>query len=135
MRAAVLLYRLPALLYAGLLYWLSSRPRLPEVDLGLGFEDKLAHFAAYALFSILLYLALTRPTPWVRRPHLWAVILGVLYALTDEWHQSTVPGRLFEVGDLVADAAGLVAIQWLIYRLERRRRSVAGAAPTEPPPP
>jgi hypothetical protein len=118
---ASLIYRLPALLYAGLLFWLSSRSQLPLVDLGWGFEDKLAHFGAYAVFSVLIYVALTRPQRLVRHAHVWAVALGVLYAFTDEWHQITVAGRFFEVGDLVADGAGLVAAQLFLYRLDRRR--------------
>ena len=121
MHLASLIYRLPALLYAGLLFWLSSRSRLPFVDLGWGFEDKVAHFGAYAVFSALIYVALTRPQRRVRHAHVWAVALGALYALTDEWHQTTVAGRFFEWSDLIADGAGLVAAQLFLYRLDRWR--------------
>jgi len=122
---------LPAILYAALLYWLSSRPRWPLPRLGLGFEDKIAHLAAYALLSALTYLALTRPSPVVRRPHVWATILALAYALSDEWHQRHVPGRFFEVLDLAADALGIVSAQLAIawHRLRRAGRpSESGSA-------
>jgi VanZ family protein len=115
--------------YAALLFWASSRPHLPLPKFGLGFEDKLAHFAAFAILSILVYVALTRPTPIARNPHVWAAGLASLYALTDELHQRTVPGRLFEWTDLVADVAGILVAQWLISRWERRRVPVDPAVP------
>ncbi len=36
----------------------------------------------------------------------WAILLAVGYGITDEWHQSFVPGRTPELRDLVADAFG-----------------------------
>ena len=121
MRWGQLLFRAPAVLYAALLFWASSRPRLPLPQLGLGFEDKVAHFFAFALLSLLVYIALTRPTPIIKRPHFWAVVLATLYALSDEWHQGSVPWRFFEWADLLADFAGIVLAQWLVFHWERRR--------------
>ncbi|MGQ9484121.1 MAG: VanZ family protein [Desulfosoma sp.] len=34
---------------------------------------------------------------------------GILFALSDEWHQSWVPGRFCSVWDVVLDAIGLCA--------------------------
>jgi len=39
----------------------------------------------------------------------WVVLfLAVLYALTDEWHQSYVPGRYGSLWDVVIDALGSI---------------------------
>jgi VanZ family protein len=116
----LVIYRLPAVVYAALLFWASSRSRLPLPNFGLGFEDKLAHFAAFAILSVLVYVALTRPSRIAQKPHGWAVALASLYALTDELHQRAVPGRLFEWTDLVSDVAGILVAQWLISRWEHR---------------
>ena len=35
-----------------------------------------------------------------------AFVLSVVYALTDEWHQSFVPGRSATIADTLVDAAG-----------------------------
>ena len=37
---------------------------------------------------------------------LHSLCLTLLYALTDEWHQTFVPGRQFDLRDLALDAAG-----------------------------
>jgi VanZ family protein len=49
--------------------------------------------------------------------------LAVLYGLSDEWHQSFVPGRTPDIVDIVTDAfgaaVGLFLVWWLSQRLER----------------
>ncbi|HEX5726497.1 MAG TPA: VanZ family protein [Longimicrobiaceae bacterium] len=92
----------PALLWAAVLFWLSSRPTVPGPDLpGL---DKLAHFAAYALLGALLSHGARRSG--VAAP--WIVGAGWLYALSDEVHQGFVPGRSPEAADWLADAVGVL---------------------------
>ena len=54
----------------------------------------------------------------------WAVLLAVGYGVTDEWHQSFVPGRTPELRDLLADAVGStfgagVVWLWSIVFIER----------------
>lgn len=76
--------------------------------------DKLLHFLAYGLLAVLMLRALADGDPgragWRRTTV--AAILAILYGLTDEWHQSFVPGRLAEGADVVADAAGALAGVW-----------------------
>lgn len=119
---AVLWYRLPAVLYAAALYWASSRSRLPLPKWGLGFEDKLAHFLAFAVLAWLVYRALSRPTPLVTRVLPATALLTAAYALSDEWHQSFVPGRTFDLWDLCADAAGIATVLLLAHFRSRRPR-------------
>jgi VanZ family protein len=127
MRWAGVLYRAPAVLFAAALFWASSRPRLPLPDLGFALQDKIGHGLVYAVFSLLIYLALAKPRPLVRHPHAGAVVLGALYAASDEWHQLAVPGRTGEIGDLVADIVGIVLAQ-LCLIWYRHRRLIAQAA-------
>lgn len=91
--------------------------------------DKVAHFSVYGLLGTLLVR-----TRWGGR---WAplVALGIasLYGVSDEIHQSYVPGRSTEFADWFADTAGAaVAIfmytrwnryqAWLEKPLGRKRR-------------
>ena len=47
--------------------------------------------------------------------------VAALYAVTDEFHQSFVPGRYPDVRDVLVDTAGaLVAVLLLRWRLARR---------------
>jgi VanZ family protein len=107
---------IPAAVWAGVIFYLSSRPRLPGPELpGI---DKVAHFAAYALLAWLLIFATERS----RLPLAVAVVLALVYGATDEIHQMYVPGRSPDVLDWFADAAG-VAAATLVYV---RRRAAAG---------
>lgn len=106
---------LPAVAWAALIFFLSSRSRLP-VPLGGGL-DKLAHLAAYAVLGLLLARAARVP---------WAVTLGWLYGASDEVHQSFVRGRTADPVDWLADAVG-VAAGVLVYHMLRRRRAPSDA--------
>lgn len=101
----------PALVWAVVLFLISSRPTLPA-DLGGGL-DKVAHFGAFAVLGLLLARA---ALAW-RIPIGWPMALGIAYAATDEIHQHFVPGRYPDVADWVADALGVAAGCILLYRL------------------
>ncbi|MBC2699130.1 MAG: VanZ family protein [ANME-2 cluster archaeon] len=72
--------------------------------------DKSMHFILYTGFGIVIYLTMHfSGNPFLRKYTVILVLLiGVLYAITDEMHQSYVPGRSASKADLVADTAGLV---------------------------
>ncbi len=82
---------------------------------------KSGHTLAYALLALLNRRALG----WRTRPVAGAWLIAVLYALTDELHQSLVPGRHPSLVDaFVFDgggaAAALLLSMWLDPVLERR---------------
>ena len=107
-----------AVLSAGVIFWLSSRPTLPTPDVPSA--DKVAHFGAYAVLGALLAFATDRRG----LPLALAAGLGVLYGALDELHQMYVPGRSPDVLDWAADAAG-VAAACVLYSLWRSRRAPA----------
>ncbi|MBW6518390.1 MAG: VanZ family protein [ANME-2 cluster archaeon] len=73
-------------------------------------QDKAMHFILYTGFGILLYLTMhfSRNAQLRRYAVLLALVIGVSYAITDEIHQSFVPGRTSSQADVIADTAGLV---------------------------
>ena len=101
---------LPAFAWAGLIFAFSSQSSLtfiPDQPLEFG---KLGHMAIFGILSLLLWRALARTTT-LRRPWAWALALTVIYAMTDELHQSFVPGRDPSIRDVGIDAAGaLIAV-------------------------
>ena len=105
-----------------LIFWQSSGPRPPQTSTFSGI-DKLAHAAAYALLAFLAARAFaTLPVPGQRPALLWAAALfAALYGLSDEFHQSFVPGRSADVWDWVADLSGAIGGA-LIYRWQVARR-------------
>jgi len=114
-RALALLW-LPVLVWAALIFALSS---IPDLGTGLGGWDlvlrKLAHAAEYAVLGALLARATARPGV--------AAVLGILYATSDELHQSFVPGRMGAPLDVAIDAVGVIAGVLLWDRFVTRRRS------------
>jgi hypothetical protein len=106
----------PPLAVMALIFALSATP---DLSTGLGLWDlvlrKLAHITIYAA----LWLTLARATDW-RRP-LAATVVAVLYAVTDEIHQTYVHGRHGSPVDVGIDAVGL-ALAAAAWALAARRR-------------
>jgi VanZ family protein len=121
----------PVALTMALIYLLSAQPLLPAPPGGL--SDKQAHALAYGVLAVLWYRALAGGR--------WAgVTLGraavaagaaTAYSVTDEWHQMFVAGRMPELADLGADAAGAVlgtaaVFAWgILYARRRRDQAIA----------
>jgi VanZ family protein len=92
--------------------------------------DKLAHFAVYGLLAATLIRA-CRPAmrqAWPGRVAAIAIIWCLLYGITDEFHQSFVPGRFADAGDILADTLGalIVSVGWLLVRRTRTRAATEG---------
>lgn len=83
----------------------------PVVSIPLGAPDYMAHGISYAVLGALYVRALatgalSRMTLRLVAP---AVLLALLYGLSDEFHQSFIPGRHPSVSDIVADTLGALA--------------------------
>jgi VanZ family protein len=107
---------LPAIGWMALIFWLSAQPDLPEPPnalLNLVLR-KGAHFTAYAVLALCYLYALGDGRPW----HRWlALLLAILYAMSDEYHQSWTPKRQPALTDVVIDSAGACTALWLWSRL------------------
>lgn len=102
-------YFLPAIFYAGLIFFLSSLPSSVVPNLGISFGDLIIHFFEYSVFGYLLGLAIMQSPGKVNwKNFLTIIIIGSLYAASDEYHQSFVEGRFSEMSDFLADSAGVV---------------------------
>jgi VanZ family protein len=80
------------------------------MDSGLEYDfllRKLAHMAEYAVL-----FRLTRRAKGSAR---WAAVFSLIYAVSDEWHQTFVPGREGCARDVAVDAAG-VALAWALTK-------------------
>jgi hypothetical protein len=114
---------LPALLWALVIYRLSSTPG-SQVPTWL--PAPVGHFAEYALLGACLVI------PFQRRP-LWqavliATVIASLFGVTDEWHQSFVPGRTPDILDWGIDTIAALAGAWFAAWVVARRARQAAAA-------
>ena len=108
------------ILYCTFIYWLSDQPTLPTPML-FPHQDKLFHAGAYfvmAGFALRTFRHFIVSLPILL---IGSLIFSSLYGMSDEWHQSFVPGRMSDVADWVADTVGATLFLGLyyLYRLKR----------------
>ena len=105
MRSSAVLRFVPPVALMALIYVLSAQP---DLSTGLGFWDlvlrKLAHAGVFAALTLLWLRALR---PLTARALLAAVTISILYAITDEYHQTLVSGRHGSPVDVGIDAIGI----------------------------
>lgn len=73
-------------------------------------KDKLLHFGVYFILGWLTYRAFEHSSlakTGLKNVVIVTILLGALFAASDEIHQHFVPGRSMEVYDFIADALGI----------------------------
>jgi VanZ family protein len=114
------------LIYIALfIYWLillaaTSLPSNSLPDVGGG--DKIKHFTAYLILTVLLTLFLLvqdRSKFLKKYAFIASVFIASLYGIMDELHQALIPGRSCEFMDWVADVGGAVTGSLVLYLYSR----------------
>ena len=114
----------PALIWMSIIFFLSSQPKLPGPASPVWnvLLKKAGHFVVYGVLAWLVLHALrqryehtaqqqqieTIRRTKILRGYVWGIV--VLYAISDEFHQSFVPGRHPKVMDLFIDAWGAATV-------------------------
>lgn len=84
---------------------------------------KGAHVTEYFVFSLLLLHGIRAGRKeWRLQWALIALLVAALYASSDEFHQTFVPGRHGSPWDVMIDTAGATLAQVVAYLFSRRRR-------------
>lgn len=124
------------LIWMGIIFYFSSQPAVQSASLSggilrriqeivssipvmgdaflVGFTEHIlrkgAHMTEYAILGMLLILCMYQYLPeQKRRFRLPAALLaGILYAGSDEFHQTFVPGRSGELRDVLLDSVGVL---------------------------
>ena len=115
-----------------ILRFLAPKISSQEINLIHGLIRKAAHLIEYFILGLLLVRAFRGDftESWKWRWSFFAVMVLILWATTDEFHQSFVTTRTASTLDVCIDAAGgmlaqLVCALWHRYRRkEFRRRSL-----------
>lgn len=108
---------IPVILIMGIIFLLSHQtgssldfPKIP-------FVDKLAHCFLYGVLAIAAIYALpiAQKERKLKRTGVFVILFCLLYGITDEFHQSFIPGRFSSVSDLFADTIGatMTVIWWV----------------------
>lgn len=111
----------PVAAWAALIFLASAQSDLvfvPDATLDLVVR-KLGHAGVFGILALLLWRAIATTTR-VRRPWAWALVLAILYAISDELHQGGVSGRFQSPVDVAIDAAGALIAVAIVALLRRR---------------
>jgi VanZ family protein len=130
---------LPAIIWMALIFYLSAQPR-PLRQTPPQALSYLAHFSEYAVLAFLLFWAQLSRGSWKGKVGVGlavSLVLSALFAASDEYHQSFVPGRTACWLDFAADALGAafalgVIGRWghsFLWQQVRYRRTVLPADP------
>jgi hypothetical protein len=116
-------YYLPLIIWAGIIFWFSSLPTVETTD--VFWQDfllkKSAHFIEYLVFALLLFRSLKNTSGLSKTKLLWiTLLLSLIYAVSDELHQSFVPGREPRIRDVVIDTLGAASVLFVITKLTNR---------------
>lgn len=140
-----MLYFLPALMLMIMIFYLSNQPAEVSSSLSGGILRtiseqlssqttkiepetyhtlfrKLAHFSVYFMLSCSLLFAFVKSKLNIN--YLWVILICLLYAMSDEFHQLFITGRSGEIRDVIIDTSGatLALILFLMTKKIREKR-------------
>ncbi len=126
-KVTTLLRIVPMAVTMGTIFFLSHQPgdslSLPEMP-GM---DKVAHMAAYGFLAATILVAFSdRQRHTIPKRVLWLTMsFCALYGISDEFHQSFIPGRSSSFFDVLADCAGAGVTCALWFRWRKRIAKMA----------
>lgn len=87
---------------------LSEEIKIKMVEHGNPIIRKLAHFSIYALVGVWIMAFMSTFDIRLYKKWIISMLVGVLYAASDEFHQSFVPGRGTSIVDVGIDSLGVL---------------------------
>lgn len=81
---------------------------------------KLAHISEYTVLSFFVYAYISNISTLMYKKIITSTIISVLLAISDEIHQTFIPGRSGNLVDVFIDSIGIVGGTSISYFLYRR---------------
>ena len=99
---------LPPILWGLVIFSFSSFPvgSAAEIYWKDFIVKKTAHIVEYGILATLLYRAIVNSDVEKRKAMWVSILIAFLYGLTDEFHQSFIPGREPRIRDVIIDTIG-----------------------------
>ena len=113
-------YTITTAFYMFFIFYLSHIPQdnLPEQSSsGIENIDLLFHFIEYSVLGFLLFQSISSEELFAINPQYGTIFIGILFAISDEIHQSFVPGRHMSLMDVIFDSLGIIFGSSLVYRI------------------
>jgi len=107
-----LYYWLPVFVYAVIIFYFSSLPRIPPEILRIIPETLILHVIEYAIFTFLLFRAFANSKNITLKNNtiLLSITIATVYGMMNEFYQNFVPGRIYSVFDMIANFIGSLLV-------------------------
>jgi VanZ family protein len=116
-------------LYSHVMPWFGAL-RIETADLLI---RKLAHLSEYFIFGIMVSYVLRKRSGLTTVNQIsLAIPFGIVYAISDEWHQSFVPSRTASTMDVLLDTLGFICGSFCFYTSVSIWQAKTGHANTSP---
>ena len=115
------LYTIITICYMLLIIYFSHLPQddISEIVSGPDNIDFLFHFFEYLILGFLLFLSLSTDNFFTINPVYGAILVGISFAVSDEFHQYFVPGRHMSIIDIISDSIGLISGIFVSSRISK----------------
>jgi VanZ family protein len=113
---------LQLLVSSGICIFLSDQENVQLPD--LSYADKFFHCGAYFIYGLSLQVAIiaffiNKSNYTAKRMRIIVLILGCIFAMSDEIHQYFVPNRSADVLDFLVDALGILLSLLLFHTINK----------------
>ena len=114
-------------LYCLLIFWLSSRSVI-STPMFFEHQDKVHHMGAYFIMGMLTWRFFKDYITSTMKLSIVTLCFCSIYGLSDEWHQSFVPGRYADIMDWLADTLGatIAIISLYLTKIKLKTRGQTG---------
>jgi VanZ family protein len=105
---------------------LSSIPNIPTLKIHTSGGaviriDYLIHFCEYGLLTFMAFLSFAgNEFKITYKKYILLILSLILFAVLDEYHQKLIPGRSFNIKDILSNVTGILAVTaftMIVFRL------------------
>ena len=104
----------------GYMFLITLLSHVPQDDIPKSDLDSIDypfHFAEYSILGFLLFRSITSDELLTFHPFYGSLLIGISFAILDEFHQSFVPGRHMSSTDVLFDSLGIVFGMFASYKI------------------
>jgi VanZ family protein len=89
------------------IFYISSIPADPVPGIGFKYKSNIYHFGIFFILAFFSMIAFSKGGK-NKEFMIIAILFSIVYAITDELHQSLILGRNVSVGDFLTDCLGII---------------------------
>ena len=119
-RIALIVWLILIFLFSSSLFSADNTEKLLVFNMLNYVVRKCSHMVEYAILAFLWFRSCWQVREKFSQAVITSVMLSVLYAASDEWHQSFVPTRDGTITDVVWDATGAIFMGIFLYTVHHR---------------